>query len=754
MERVVALVDMDCFYVQVEQRLDSNLKGKPCAVVQYNPWKGGGIIAVSYEARDKGVTRNMRGDDAKQKCPNIQLVRVPLVRGKADLTKYREAGAEVIKVLSRFSNCVERASVDEAYIDLTEEVEKRMSSLSQDRVTLNKLPNTHVVGFNKQKDGRELNDWLSVTFDDETVDTYDRQLAVGAVIAEEMRAAVLNDTGFKCSAGIAHNKMLAKLACGFHKPNKQTILPHSEVPRLYATLPIRKIRNLGGKMGQLVSEHLKVENMGELTRFSEKALQQLLGDKNGSWLYGVCRGFDYEPVAARQLPKSIGCSKNFTGKNCLNTREKVKFWLTELAKEVAERLEKDRNKNKRTAKSLTLSVRYESHPQPVSASRVTALIKYDASKVASDAFTQAQQFNTSPPHQASWMPAIISLGLSAGKFQDDSAIGTNIGAMLAQQDQTILSSQADDELVDTETEEPVSNTSLLKRSKLKSVESEKRSIKSFFQYQVKEQISEEREMNEDNSLKFSDKHSQVTETSEKKGSLMSFFKKKQFEKQTQSEIRGVSDRSTSTHDMIHNTPTGCTSLTIADTDETKNQPVENSSRMNADLNSKNKSAASRKNMNSGLKIDTREIRISESASSKSSTIENSCRFVESSSNCDDSNFSEMTAACATDRPKISSSETKSCSQLSENLPDVINLASDDFMECERCSKRIVVWEMPEHMDFHFALDLQKDMDGAERTANTVASVKRKSMSSGEKSNKKAKTDTSQGKLESFFTKFS
>jgi DNA polymerase eta len=65
--------------------------------------------------------------------------------------RYREGGAEVIEVLSRFSNCVERASVDEAYIDLTEEVEKRLSSLSQDRVCLDKLPNTHVVGHNKEK---------------------------------------------------------------------------------------------------------------------------------------------------------------------------------------------------------------------------------------------------------------------------------------------------------------------------------------------------------------------------------------------------------------------------------------------------------------------------------------------------------------------------------------------------------------------------------------------------------------------------
>ena len=82
------------------------------------------IIAVSYEAQKFGVTRNMRGDEAKEKCPEIILARVPVARGKADLTRYREAGAEVIEVLQTFSNICERASVDEAYLDLTETIER------------------------------------------------------------------------------------------------------------------------------------------------------------------------------------------------------------------------------------------------------------------------------------------------------------------------------------------------------------------------------------------------------------------------------------------------------------------------------------------------------------------------------------------------------------------------------------------------------------------------------------------------------
>ena len=79
---------------------------------------------MGYEARKFGVTRQMRGDDAKQKCPEIRLVHVPENRGKADLTQFREAGAEAIEVLSQFTDCLERASIDEAYMDLSNSLQR------------------------------------------------------------------------------------------------------------------------------------------------------------------------------------------------------------------------------------------------------------------------------------------------------------------------------------------------------------------------------------------------------------------------------------------------------------------------------------------------------------------------------------------------------------------------------------------------------------------------------------------------------
>lgn len=89
------------------------------------------IIAVNYPARANGVTRHMRGDEAKEQCPDIELVKVPNIREKADLSKYRDAGKEVAAVLQTFTPLLERASVDEAYLDITEKVQSRLLEMNE-----------------------------------------------------------------------------------------------------------------------------------------------------------------------------------------------------------------------------------------------------------------------------------------------------------------------------------------------------------------------------------------------------------------------------------------------------------------------------------------------------------------------------------------------------------------------------------------------------------------------------------------------
>ncbi|XP_066474635.1 DNA polymerase eta [Tiliqua scincoides] len=423
-ERVVALADMDCFYVQVEQRLEPALRGKPCAVVQYKTWKGGGIIAVSYEARAFGVTRNMWAADAKKLCPDLLLARVPEAHGKADLTKYREASKEVMEVMSRFA-VIERASIDEAYMDLTSAVQERLQKLQGQPILAGQLATTHIEGFPdnlgvKTEDKEELrqcglHQWLELLpFSDPS--NPDLQLTIGAVIMEEMRATVESVTGFRCSVGISHNKVLAKLACGRNKPNKQTLVSQSSVPQLFSTMPVSNIRNLGGKLGASVTELLGVEYMGQLSQFSESQLQTHFGDKTGSWLYDLCRGIDHDPVKPRQLPKSIGCSKNFPGRTALVSQNQVQHWLLQLALELEERLNKDQEENNRVAKQLSVGIRMRGGKHASGLSRCCALSHYDAPKISRDAFALIQNCNTAGGQQAAWSPPITLLQLSATKF--------------------------------------------------------------------------------------------------------------------------------------------------------------------------------------------------------------------------------------------------------------------------------------------------------------------------------------------------
>ncbi|KFQ22159.1 PREDICTED: DNA polymerase eta, partial [Merops nubicus] len=260
--------------------------------------------------------------------------------------------------------------------------------------------------------------WMaSLSFDNP--DCPDLQLTMGAVIVEEIRVAVEADTGFRCSAGISHNKTLAKLACGLNKPNRQTLVSARFVPQLFSQLPVSNIRNLGGKLGTAITDVLGVEYIGELTRFSETELQTHFGDKTGSWLYDLCRGIEDEPVKNRYLPQSIGCSKNFPGRTALATQKEVQHWLLQLALELESRLIKDRSQNHRVAKQLMVVIRMQGDTR---VSRFCALSRYDAQKMCSDAFTLIQNCNTAGAHQAAWSPPLISVLLSANKFSEPATL--------------------------------------------------------------------------------------------------------------------------------------------------------------------------------------------------------------------------------------------------------------------------------------------------------------------------------------------
>ncbi|CAN6553648.1 unnamed protein product [Malus baccata var. baccata] len=391
--RVIAHVDMDCFYVQVEQRKQPDLRGLPTAVVQYNAWKGGALIAVSYEARKCGVKRSMRGSESKQVCPQIQLVQVPVARGKADLSTYRNAGSEVVSILARKGRC-ERASIDEVYLDLTDAAETMLAEAPPESLEIieEEALKSHVLGLQSEdsSDAKEnVRKWLCRS----SVDRRDKLLACGALIVAELRLQVLKETEFTCSAGIAHNKMLAKLASGMNKPAQQTIVPSSSVKGLLDPLPIKKMKQLGGKLGNSLQSDLGINTVGDLLQFSEAKLQELYGINTGTWLWNIARGVSGEEVEGRLLPKSHGSGKTFPGPQALKTIASVQHWLNQLCEELSERLLSDLDQNKRIAHTLMMhGTAYkasdsDSHKKFPSKS---CPLRYGTAKIQEDAFSLFQ----------------------------------------------------------------------------------------------------------------------------------------------------------------------------------------------------------------------------------------------------------------------------------------------------------------------------------------------------------------------------
>ncbi|XP_011353009.1 DNA polymerase eta isoform X1 [Pteropus vampyrus] len=655
-DRVVALVDMDCFFVQVEQRQNPHLRNKPCAVVQYKSWKGGGIIAVSYEARAFGVTRSMWADDAKKLCPDLLLAQVLESRGKANLTKYREASVEVMEILSRFA-VIERASIDEAYVDLTSTVQERLQKLQGQPISADLLPTTYIEGLPQgpttaeetvQKEEmrkRGLLQWLD-SLQIENTNSPDLQLTVGAVIVEEMRAAIERQTGFQCSAGISHNKVLAKLACGLNKPNRQTLVSHGSVPQLFSHIPISKIRNLGGKLGASVIEILGVEYMGELTQFTESQLQSHFGEKNGSWLYAMCRGIEHDPVKPRQLPKTIGCSKNFPGKTALATREQVQWWLLQLAQELEERLTKDRNDNDRVATQLVVSIRVQGDKRLSTLRRCCALTHYDAHKMSHDAFAVIRNCNTSGV-QTEWSPPLTMLFLCATKFSASAPSSCTDITVFLRNDPSSLSKV------------PITSPE----------------------------------------AKTQESGPSVTATKKATTSLESFFQKAA-EKQKVKEA-SLSSLAATTQAPKSNSPLK-PSLPFQTSHTTGIEPFFKQKSLHLkqkELNNLSVFISPQNPQSSPQELPNRF----------------PTEYPDSACVCEEVSKLESSKATSEERDLAQNSPSRLASLISKPALEVAQKttttrslpANEDQVPCEKCGSLVAVWEMPEHADYHFALELQK-----------------------------------------------
>lgn len=332
-----------------------------------------------------------------------------------------------------------------AYLDITENVSKKMQEMRDNKFQLQpaNFINTFAVGY--ETIGSFVQDVTSSVdknFDNvpederKSVASSKLRLLIGAAIVNEIRNAVKEQTKYECSAGIGHNKILAKLTCGMNKPNKQTILPIESISGLFDDLAVSKVKSLGGKLGEEVCGKLKVKTMADLLKFSESELQTQLQARVGSWLYLMARGIDLEKVTPKFMSKSIAVSKNFRGKNEISSVLTLKFWLKELSKEIVERLEKDAADCNRTSKHLVVSFTQGAPKEvkgDVASSRTVqlngnSLNSYTAEQIAEEAFETIKK-NSSKFLKAEGAVimtlSIKHLGITAGKFEDDIAPGAS-----------------------------------------------------------------------------------------------------------------------------------------------------------------------------------------------------------------------------------------------------------------------------------------------------------------------------------------
>jgi len=397
-DRVIVHIDLDAFYAQVESVRRGIAADVPLAVLQ---WQA--VIAVNYEARKYGITRMMKLEDLEKACPQLLLVHVdtvsvddddenaleleknsllpPLlpkealaaVRGnflgmnckdqetarqlpnpesrKVTLEVYRRASLEIMDIFRSAGCQLEKAGIDEAFLDVTQLVHERLKS-SQLRV--------------EDLEAILEKTCLSVPIEDggpvpDLANDVDRRLVMGAQIALELRTMVFEQLHYTCSAGISVNKTLAKLGSAMNKPNNQTLLLPAAISVVMHQVPIRKIRNLGGKLGkkfvaagmehpaQLL--HMSIQEIAELITSKE---QESLDIPSAQFVYEIIRGIDNNPIVSREKAKSMLASKNFGRES---DWDGIRKWLKVLASEIHERMTTDEQRNKRRAKTLTVGFR-------------------------------------------------------------------------------------------------------------------------------------------------------------------------------------------------------------------------------------------------------------------------------------------------------------------------------------------------------------------------------------------------------------
>ncbi|WP_332027471.1 DNA polymerase IV [Kaistella sp.] len=293
-QRKIIHVDMDAFYASVEQHDNPELRGKPISV-------GGGqygvVAAASYEARKFGVRSAMPGRMALEKCPQLIVV-------KPRFQRYKEISQQIRKIFYDYTDLVEPLSLDEAYLDVTE----------------------------NKKGIESAND-----------------------IAREIRQRIFEETGLTASAGISVNKFLAKVASDYNKPNGQKTIHPTQILEFMEELPIETFYGIVKVTANKMHE-MHIFKGSDLKKKSLEELIRLFG-KSGNYYYNVVRGIHKSEVKPHRIQKSVAVEETFW-ENLLD--EDSVFKQLQL---ISEELEARLSKKEIKGKSLTLKIKYKDFTQ-------------------------------------------------------------------------------------------------------------------------------------------------------------------------------------------------------------------------------------------------------------------------------------------------------------------------------------------------------------------------------------------------------
>lgn len=297
---------MDAFYASVEQRDNPEYRDKPLVVGGLPQGRGGVVATASYEARKFGIRSAMPSKQALQLCPHALFVR-------PRFDAYKEVSRKIREIFSRYTDLIEPLSLDEAYLDVT-------------------------------------NDKLNI--------------GSALEIAKQIKIAIKDELRLKASAGVSINKFVAKIASDINKPDGIKFIGPSAIEAFMEKLPVEKFHGVGkvtaGKM-----KKMGLHTGADLKNLSEEDLVKNFG-KTGRFYYQIVRGIDERKVQPQREAKSLAAEDTFAYD--LTTLEEMEVELDRIAATVFSRLQK----NKLEGRTITLKIKYHDFKQITRSKSFTA----------------------------------------------------------------------------------------------------------------------------------------------------------------------------------------------------------------------------------------------------------------------------------------------------------------------------------------------------------------------------------------------